>query len=94
MPGVNKKALAGANLDDRQLDRIAAVIQSMTQKERQNPEIIGASRKKRIAAGSGTRIEDVNRLLKQFDQMKKLVKQMSGKGGKKLRGKGGFPFPM
>jgi len=95
MPGINKKALAGANLDDRQLDRIAAIIQSMTPKERQNPEIINSSRKKRIAQGSGMKIEDVNRLLKQFDQMKKMVKQMSGKGAKKkLRGMGKFPFPM
>lgn len=95
MPGVNKKALAGANLDDRQLDRIAAMIQSMTPKERRNPEIINSSRKRRIALGSGTKIEDVNRLLRQFDQMKRMVKQMSGKQGKKkLRGMGKLPFPM
>ncbi|MBQ1334968.1 MAG: signal recognition particle protein [Clostridia bacterium] len=95
MPGVNKKALAGANLDDRQLDRIAAMIQSMTPYERQNPEIINSSRKRRIAQGSGTKIEDINRLLKQFDQMKRMVKQMSGKQGrKKLRGMGRLPFPM
>ena len=95
VPGVNKKALAGANLDDRQLDRIAAMIQSMTPYERQNPEIINSSRKRRIAQGSGTKIEDINRLLKQFDQMKRMVKQMSGKQGrKKLRGMGRLPFPM
>ncbi|MBQ3379466.1 MAG: signal recognition particle protein [Clostridia bacterium] len=95
MPGVNKKALAGANLDDRQLDRIAAIIQSMTPYERQNPEIINSSRKRRIAQGSGTKIEDINRLLRQFDQMKRMVKQMSGKQGKKkLRGMGRLPFPM
>ncbi|MBR2742647.1 MAG: signal recognition particle protein [Clostridia bacterium] len=95
MPGVNKKALAGANLDDKQLDRIAAMIQSMTPYERQNPEIINSSRKRRIAQGSGTKIEDINRLLRQFDQMKRMVKQMSGKQGKKkLRGMGRMPFPM
>ncbi len=95
MPGVNKKALAGADLDDRQLDRISAIIQSMTPKERKNPEIINSSRKKRIAAGSGSKIEDVNRLLKQFDQMRRMVKQMSGKKGKKkLRGMGQMPFMM
>ena len=71
-----------------------AIILSMTPKELEKPEIIGASRKKRIAAGAGVRVEDVNKLLKSFEQMRKLIKQFSGPGmGKKLkrmRGLGGF----
>ena len=90
----------GANLknvqvDDKAMARQEAIILSMTPKERENPSIIGASRKKRIAAGSGTRVEDVNRLLKSFEQMQKMIKQFSGPGaGKKMkrmsRGLGGF----
>ena len=80
--------------------RTEAIILSMTKKERENPSIIGASRKKRIAAGAGVRVEDVNRLLKSFEQMQKMIKQLSGPGmGKKLKRmsrsfggfKGGFP---
>ena len=94
VPGVNKKALAGVNIDDKQLDRVGAIITSMTPKERQNPEIISASRKRRISKGSGTKVEDVNRLLKQFEQMQKMMKQMgSMKGNKKFHG-GNFKFPM
>ena len=95
MPGVDAKALSGVNLDDKAMVRTEAIIQSMTPKERENPEIIGSSRKKRIAAGSGTSVVDVNRLLKQFETMQKLMKQMNGMGGKKLkrmqRMGGGFP---
>lgn len=86
----------GANLKDIKLDPKAmahteAIILSMTPKERENPSIIGASRKKRIAAGCGLRVEDVNKLLKSFDQMKKLMKQFSSPGAaKKLRRMGGF----
>ena len=85
VPGVDAKSLAGANLDERAMTRTAAIIQSMTPRERENPEIIGSSRKKRIAAGSGTTVIDVNRLLRQFETMRKLVRQMSGMGGKKLK---------
>ncbi|MBQ7144282.1 MAG: signal recognition particle protein [Oscillospiraceae bacterium] len=95
MPGVDAKALSGVNLDDKAMSRTEAIIQSMTPKERENPEIIGSSRKKRIAAGSGTSVVDVNRLLKQFETMQKLMRQMNGMGGKKLkrmqRMGGGFP---
>ena len=86
----------GANLKDTKLDPKAmahteAIILSMTPKERENPSIIGASRKKRIAAGCGLRVEDVNKLLKSFEQMKKLMKQFSSPGAaKKLRRMGGF----
>jgi len=83
IPGVNKKALAGVNLDDRQMDRVAAIIKSMTPAERENPSIINASRKIRIANGCGMQVQDVNRLLKQFDDMQKMIKQFSGKGMKK-----------
>lgn len=87
MPGANKiKGLDNAQVDESQMGRVEAVIYSMTLKERENPEIINASRKKRIAAGSGTSIQEVNRLLKQFEEMKKMVKQMTNmqqKGKKK-----------
>ena len=93
----------GANLKNIQMDekamgRTEAIILSMTPKERENPNIIGASRKKRIANGAGVKVEDVNRLLKSFDQMKSMMKQFSGPGmGKKMKrmgrfgGFGGFP---
>ena len=79
------------NVDDAALDKLAVIIDSMTLQERQYPAIIKASRKKRIAAGSGTQVQDVNRLLKQFNQMQKMVKRMSKKGGIKnmMRGMGG-----
>ena len=86
-------------VDERAMERTEAIILSMTPRERENPGIIGASRKKRIAAGSGVRVEDVNKLLKSFDQMQKMIKQFSGPGmGKKLKRmkglagfRGGFP---
>ena len=74
--------------------RTEAIILSMTPKERENPAIIGASRKKRIAAGAGVKVEDVNKLMKSFEQMQKLVRQFSGPGAgkkmKRLKGMGGF----
>ena len=94
MPGGAKNL----QVDEKQLARTEAIILSMTPKERENPNIIGASRKKRIAAGCGMKVEDVNRLLKSFEQMQKLIKQFSGPGaGKKMKrmrgfgGMGGFP---
>ncbi|MBR3869663.1 MAG: signal recognition particle protein [Clostridia bacterium] len=101
IPGVGKK-LKDADVDDRQLDKTAAIIYSMTPKERANPDIINPSRKRRIAAGCGMQVEDVNRLLSQYRQMQKMFKQMSGKGSKKkmrrmqgMMGGGGFPgMPM
>ncbi len=77
LPGVNASALKNVKVDDRQLDRIQAIITSMTKEERQKPEIINASRKKRIAAGSGTSIQDVNNLMRQFEQMQKMIKMFS-----------------
>ena len=82
-------------VDEKALSRVEAIIQSMTPQERENPGILGSSRKKRIAAGSGTRVEDVNKLLKQFQSMQQMVRQFTGKGAgkklKKLQKRGGFP---
>lgn len=101
IPGVGKK-IKDADIDDRQLDKTASIIYSMTPKERENPDIINPSRKRRIAAGCGMQVEDVNKLLAQFRQMQKMFKQMTGKGSKKkmrrmqnMMGGGGFPgMPM
>ena len=87
MPGVNAGALKNAQVDEKQMARIEAIILSMTPEERLKPEIINGSRRKRIANGCGLAVEDVNRLLKQFDQMKKLMKQLTGKGMKKMLGR-------
>lgn len=89
IPGVNAKALKGVKVDEKQLDRIQAIITSMTTEERERPEIINSSRKRRIAAGSGTQIQDVNNLLRQFEQMQKMIKMFSDP--KKMR-KMKFPF--
>lgn len=77
LPGVNAKALKGVKVDEKQLDRIQAIITSMTVEERERPEIINSSRKRRIAAGSGVSIQDVNNLLRQFEQMQKMIKMFS-----------------
>ncbi len=82
LPGMDRQ-LRDVDIDDRQMLRIEAIIKSMTAKEREKPDIINASRKRRIAAGSGMRVEDVNKLLNQYDQMKKMFRQMSAKGGKR-----------
>ncbi|SEH57781.1 signal recognition particle subunit FFH/SRP54 (srp54) [Ruminococcus flavefaciens] len=81
LPGVGDK-IKEADIDESQLGRIEAMITSMTKAERAKPSIINPSRKKRIAKGSGTKVEDVNRLLKQFDQMQSIMKQFTGKNGK------------
>ena len=87
MPGMERQ-LRDVDIDDRQMLRIEAVITSMTKKERAKPDIINASRRKRIAAGAGVKVEDVNRLMKQYEQMKKIFKQMNSKGGKRRMLKG------
>ncbi|MGN1008344.1 MAG: signal recognition particle protein, partial [Butyricicoccus sp.] len=86
------KALAGAQVDEKAMAHTEAIIQSMTPKERDNPSIINYSRKKRIAAGCGLGIEEINKLLKQFEMMQKMTKQLVGmqKRGKKKK-RGGFP---
>jgi len=98
MPGIDAKSLAGATVDEKAMSRTEAIILSMTPKERENPGIISSSRKKRIAAGSGTTVVDVNRMLKQFESMQKMIKQMGNMGGKKMKrmqkmgGLGGLSF--
>ena len=104
LPGVAKMKdqIASANLDDKIVKRQRAIISSMTPQERRNPDILKASRKKRIAAGSGVSVEQVNRLLKQHRQMADMMKAMGGAGGKRgMMGKlgqmmglgGGMPMP-
>ncbi|MCM3396324.1 signal recognition particle protein [Oceanobacillus profundus] len=93
IPGASKmKGLKNAQLDEKQLTQVEAIIQSMTKKERVDPSIINGSRRKRIAKGSGTSVSQVNRLIKQFSEMKKMMKQMTnmqkGKKGKGMK----FPF--
>ena len=94
IPGVDAKALKGAKVDEKEMAHIEAIILAMTPKERENPSVLNSSRKKRIAAGSGTNVVDVNRLLKQFEAMQTMMKQLSGKNMKKLQrkmgGGGGF----
>ncbi len=91
MPGVNSAQLKGLKIDENQISRTKAIIQSMTAKERRNPKLLDASRRKRIAAGSGNSIQNVNKLLKDFDNMKKMFKGLKGRKGKSLKGMG-FPF--
>lgn len=83
IPGAKKMGLNNVKVDSKQMARIEAIVLSMTPKERKHPEIIKASRKTRIASGSGTSVQEVNRLLQQFDQMKKMMKQFSN-GNMKL----------
>lgn len=92
IPGVNAKALKGMNFDTKGIDRIEAIIRSMTNEEREKPNIIDNSRKKRIANGSGTNIGEVNKLLKQFDDTKKMMKKMGVMNKKMKKGKKRFPF--
>lgn len=84
VPGIGNK-LDDVDIDERQFDRLQAVILSMTKEERQNPDIINLSRKRRIAAGCGQDVEAVNKLLSQYKQMQKMFKQMGGKPGKRRR---------
>ena len=94
IPGMDSKALKGMDIDEKQFGRTAAIVQSMTKQERNNPNILNASRRQRIAKGSGTTVTDVNRLLKQFEDMKKLMKSFSGPNANKLMKKmGGFKKP-
>jgi len=91
LPGMEKQ-LRDVDIDDRQMLRVEAIILSMTPAEREKPSLINPSRKRRIAAGSGNKVEDVNRLLKQYEQMKQMFKQFGkkGKGGKFRKGFGGM----
>ena len=96
MPGVNAGALKNATIDEKALSRTEAIILSMTPYERENPSCLNHSRKRRIAAGSGVKVEEINRLLKQFDAMNAMIRQFSGPGAAKKMKKlqrmgGGFP---
>lgn len=91
LPGANKiKGLNNLQIDEKQISRVEAIIRSMTKEEKMHPEIINGSRKKRIAKGSGTSVQEVNRLLKQFEEMKKMMKMMTNMPKGKKRG---FKFP-
>ena len=94
IPGMNAGAMRDAKLDENMLARQEAIIKSMTKQEREKPDILNASRKKRIAAGSGTTVEDVNKLLKQYDQLNKMMKQFSdpAKLARFAKGKMKMPF--
>ena len=85
IPGVSS-ALKNADVDDKQLVKVESIIQSMTKEERAKPKILNGSRRKRIARGSGNSIQDINRLIKQFNEMQKMMKKFNSKGGKKLLG--------
>ena len=85
IPGMDARQLKGAKVDEKAMARTRAIILSMTPQERDNPSILNASRKKRVAAGSGTSVVEINRLLKGFDAMGAMVRQMSGSGGRKMR---------
>ena len=89
VPGLDAKALAGAKIDEKAMAHTEAIILSMTPYERENPAVLGASRKKRIAVGCGLEVVDVNRLLKQFEMMQAMIKQVT-RGGKMPKGMGGF----
>lgn len=92
IPGMNSSKLKGMEIDDKELVKVEAIIRSMTKKERQNPDVINGSRRKRIAAGSGTSIQDVNRVMKNFEQSKKMMKQFAGMEKDMKKGKMKMPF--
>lgn len=90
IPGMNQAAVQNTQIDEKQIDRMEAIIKSMTPLERRKPDILNASRRKRIARGSGTSIQDVNRLINQYDSVRKMMRQFSG--GKFKKGKMKLPF--
>jgi len=91
IPGLNNKMMKDVQLDDKQTKYVEAIIQSMTKQERSNPSIINASRRQRIAKGSGTSVQQVNQILKQFESIKKMMKTFSNP--KSMKGMGGFKLP-
>lgn len=94
LPGMNASKLGNVEIDEKQMARTQAIIRSMTAQERRKPDLLNASRRKRIARGSGTSIQEVNRLLNQYEAGRKMIKQLTGAGKKgfKKGGKRGFPF--
>jgi signal recognition particle subunit SRP54 len=93
IPGMNNKMLKNADIDENKMKYNEAIIKSMTKKERNEPAIINSSRKKRIASGSGTTVQEVNRLLKEFEQMKKMFKMLTDTGKHGRKGLGGMKLP-
>lgn len=95
IPGIKPGALKDAKVDEKAMAHTEAIILSMTEEEREHPNVINGSRRKRIAAGSGTTVEEVNKLLRQYDQMNKMIKQLTAQyGGKKAKKKMKIPFQM
>ncbi len=92
LPGANTGKMANAEIDEKQVDRMEAIIKSMTKKERENPNVVNASRKRRIASGSGTTIQEVNKLLNQFEGTKKMMKQFTDMSKKGKKGLFKLPF--
>lgn len=93
LPGVNSKALKGLDVNEKDIIKVRGIIQSMTPEEREDPAIINSSRRKRIAKGSGTKVQDVNRLLRQFRESKKMMKRFASlEKSMRRKGKIGFPF--
>jgi signal recognition particle subunit SRP54 len=89
IPGINSKALKDINLDGKEMKRVEAIIYSMTTAEREKPQLLNGSRRLRIAKGSGTTVQEVNRLVKQFDQMRKMLKQFN----KPMKGRPNMRMP-
>jgi signal recognition particle subunit SRP54 len=92
MPGVNKKALKNVDMDENAIGHMEAILNSMTRNERQRPNIINGSRRRRIARGSGTTVQEVNQLLKQYNMMQKMMKQFNRLGKLGKLGNGMMPF--
>ena len=94
IPGIDAGKLGNVQIDEKQMARTQAIIRAMTPQERRRPDILNASRRKRIARGSGTTIQEVNRLLNQYEASRKMMKQLTnmGKGGRFKKGKKRFPF--
>jgi signal recognition particle subunit SRP54 len=92
IPGIKGGKMGPVEVDDRELARVEAIISSMTPEERRDPSMLNGSRRRRIAAGSGTTIQQVNRLLKQYEQTRKLMRQLAEMGKGPRKGKPGFPF--
>jgi signal recognition particle subunit SRP54 len=89
---MNSGKMKGMEVDEKEMVRVEAIITSMTKKERSNPDLINGSRRKRIAAGSGTSIQEVNRVMKNFEQSKKMMKQFAGMEKDMKKGKKKMPF--
>jgi signal recognition particle subunit SRP54 len=87
IPGMANRMPAGATIDEGNLRRVEAIVDSMTPKERRNPRIVDGSRRRRIAAGSGTTVQDVNRLLRDFEEMEKMIRRLRGARGLRFPGR-------